>query len=101
MPYFIRENPQYVKSFEVDSYSPAERKFTRATKTFPAMKESLGVYFQSIYPDVPNTEKAAIYHFTRGDISAYRQLNNQLRKGELSEFNQAFSELLSNGLSKI
>ena len=46
-------------------------------------------------------EKAAIFHYTRGDTSAFRQLNNQLRKGNLSEFNEAFSELLSSGLSKI
>ncbi len=101
MPYFVRSNPQYVSGFEVDTYSPAERRFTRARSTSPAMEESLGIFLQARYPDIPNTEKAAIFHFTRGDISAYRQLNNQLRKGNLSEFNQAFSELLSSGLSKI
>lgn len=101
MPYFVRQNPQYVQGFEVDTYSQAERKFTRARRTNDAMKESLGVYLQKRYPEMPNTEKAAIYHYTRGDTSAYRQLNNQLRKGNLSEFNQAFSELLSSGLSKL
>ncbi|MCQ2058681.1 MAG: ADP-ribosyltransferase domain-containing protein [Bacteroidaceae bacterium] len=101
MPYFIRQNPQYVSGFEVDTYTPAERKFTRALSTSPAMKESLGIFLQARYPNIPNTEKAAIFHFTRGDISAYRQLNNQLRKGNLSEFNQAFSQLISQGLSKI
>lgn len=101
MPYFIRQNPQYVRGFEVDTYTPAERKFTRALSTSPAMKESLGIFLQARYPNIPNTEKAAIFHFTRGDISAYRQLNNQLRKGNLSEFNQAFSQLISQGLSKI
>lgn len=101
MPYFIRQNPQYVRGFEVDTYTPAERKFTRAFSTSLAMKESLGIFLQARYPNIPNTEKAAIFHFTRGDISAYRQLNNQLRKGNLSEFNQAFSQLISQGLSKI
>jgi hypothetical protein len=101
MPYFAKDNPQYVKGFEVDTYTPAERKFTRARRTNEAMKESLGKYLQSKYPDIPNTEKAAIFHYTRGDTSAYRQLNNQLRKGNLSEFNEAFSELLSSGLAKI
>lgn len=101
MPYFVKQNPQYVRGFEVDTYSPEERKFTRARRTNDAMKESLGVYLQKNYPEIPNTEKAAIYHYTRGDTSAYRQLNNQLRKGNLSEFNQAFSELLSSGLSKL
>lgn len=101
MPYFVKDNPQYVRGFEVDTYSKAERKFTRARRTSDAMKESLGVYLQKRYPEMPNTEKAAIYHYTRGDTSAYRQLNNQLRKGNLSEFNQAFSELLSAGLAKL
>lgn len=101
MPYFVKDNPQYVRGFEVDTYSKAERKFTRARHTSDAMKESLGVYLQKRYPEMPNTEKAAIYHYTQGDTSAYRQLNNQLRKGNLSEFNQAFSELLSAGLAKL
>nr|DAT92775.1 MAG TPA: minor capsid protein [Caudoviricetes sp.] len=101
MPYFVKDNPQYVRGFEVDTYSKAERKFTRARHTSDAMKESLGVYLQKRYPEMPNTEKAAIYHYTQGNTSAYRQLNNQLRKGNLSEFNQAFSELLSAGLAKL
>lgn len=101
MPYFIRDNPQYIQGFEVDTYSPVERVFTRATRTNEAMAESLGIYLQSKYPEIPNTEKAAIYHYTQGNRAAYRQLNNQLRKGNMSEFNEAFSELLSDGLSKI
>lgn len=101
MPYFIRDNPQYVKGFEVDTYSPEERKFTRARSTSAAMKESLGIYLSSRYPEIPNTEKAALFHYTRGDTSAYRRLNKELRTGELSEFNQAFSSLLSSALGKI
>ncbi len=101
MPYFIRDNPQYIQGFEVDTYSPMERIFTRHRRTNEAMSESLGIYLQSKYPNIPNTEKAAIYHYTRGDTSAFRQLNNQLRKGKLSEFNEAFAKLLSAGLSKI
>lgn len=101
MPYFIRDNPQYIQGFEVDTYSPVERVFTRAGRTNEAMAESLGVFLQSRYPEIPNTEKAAIYHYTQGNRAAYRQLNNQLRRGNLSEFNAAFSELLSNGLTKI
>ena len=34
-------------------------------------------------------------------LSAQSQLNKQLRKGNLTPFNEAFSELLSNGLSKV
>ena len=101
MPYFVRQNPKYIKGFEVDTYSKAERKFTRARKTKEAMQESLGLYLQDKYPNIPNTEKAAIYHYTKGDGAAFRRLNNQLRKGKLNEFNEAFSELLSKGLKKL
>lgn len=101
MPYFIRDNPQYIQGFEVDTYSPVERVFTRATRTNEAMAESLGIFLQRKYPEMPNTEKAAIYHYTQGNRAAYRELNNQLRKGKVTEFNEALSELLSNGLSKI
>ena len=101
MPYFVRDNSQYVKEFEVDTYTPEERKFTRARSTSAAMDESLGIYLSSRYPEIPNTEKAALFHYTRGDTSAYRSLNKELRKGELSEFNQAFSALLSKALGKI
>lgn len=101
MPYFVRQNPQYVRGFEVDTYTKAERKFARARKTNEAMQESLGIFLQRKYPEIPNTEKAAIYHYTKGEGAAFRQLNNQLRKGNLSEFNEAFSQLLSQGLSKL
>lgn len=101
MPDFIKQNPQYVQGFEVDTYTKAERKFTRARKTSEAMKESLDIFLQAKYPELPNTEKAAIYHYTKGEGAAFRQLNNQLRKGNLSEFNAAFAELISQGLSKL
>lgn len=101
MPDFIKQNPQYVQGFEVDTYTKAERKFTRARKTSEAMKESLDIFLQAKYPELQNTEKAAIYHYTKGEGAAFRQLNNQLRKGNLSEFNAAFAELLSQGLSKL
>lgn len=101
MPYFIRQNPQYVQGFEVDTYTKAERKFTRARRTNEAMQESLGIFLQSKYPALPNTEKAAIFHYTQGEGATFRQLNNQLRRGNLTEFNEAFSDLLSKGLSKL
>ncbi len=101
MPYFVRQNPKYIQGFEVDTYTPTERKFTRARRTSEAMRESAGLYVQSLYPEIPTTEKAAIYHYTQGEGAAYRQLNNQLRRGELSDFNIAFSELLSDALSKL
>lgn len=101
MPYFIKDNPKYVKGFEVDTYTNAERKFTRARTTNEAMQESLSVFLQTKYPQIPNTEKAAIYHYTKGNGAAFRHLNKQLRDGKLSEFNEAFSQLLSQGLSKL
>lgn len=101
MPYFIRQNPQYIQGFEVDTYTKAERKFTRAKRTNEAMQESLGIFLQSKYPALPNTEKAAIFHYTQGEGATFRQLNNQLRRGNLTEFNEAFSDLLSKGLSKL
>ena len=101
MPYFVRDNPQYVDNFRVDTYSAAERTFTRHYHTSPAMKASMADYLHKLYPQLETTEMAAIYDYTRGDISDFRHLNLHLRKGKLSEFEQALSELLSQGLSKL
>ena len=101
MPYFVRDNPQYVSDFKVGVYSAAEKKFTRAYHTSPAMKESLALFLDKKYPDIKNTEKAALIEYTRGDVSDFRHLNKELMKDSLSEFNVAFSELLSLALSKL
>lgn len=102
MPYFVRQNPKYIQGFEVDTYTPTERKFTRARRTSEAMRESAGLYVQSLYPEIPTTEKAAIYHYTQGEKSTFRQLNKHLREGaDLNGFEAAFSELLSQALSKM
>ena len=101
MPYFVRDNPQYVSDFRVGVYSTAEKKFTRAYHTSPAMKESLSLFLEKKYPDIKNTEKAALIEYTRGDVSDFRHLNKELMKDSLSEFNVAFSELLSSALSKL
>lgn len=101
MPYFVRDNPNYVTNFRVDTYSASERKFTRSYHTSLAMKQSLATYLQKKYPDIPNTEKAALCDYTRGDVSDFRHLNKELMNDSLSEFNVAFSELLSNALSKL
>ena len=101
MPYFVRDNPNYVTNFRVDTYSASERKFTRAYHTSLAMKHSLATYLQKKYPDMPNTEKAALCDYTRGDVSDFRHLNKELMNDSLSEFNVAFSELLSDALSKL
>lgn len=102
LPYFIRDNLGYVGSFEVDTYSGSERKFTRSVKARESMRVALGEYLQSRYKGiVPNTELAALYHYARGDIPAFKALNKQLRAGFVSDFNAAFSELLSDGLSRL
>lgn len=100
MPYFVKDNDKNTRGFEVDTYDQPERKFTRSRKTkdamFTAVKE-----LSIRYPEIPNTELGAIYHFSRGDVSAFRQLNNQLRKGNVNEFNEAFATLMERGLDKI
>ena len=101
MPMFIRDNPQYVPGFRVNTYSAAEKRFTRATHTGSAMKESVALLLDKKYPGIKNTEKAALIDYTRGDVSDFRHLNKQLMKGKLSDFNAAFSELLSSALSKL
>lgn len=101
MPYFVRDNPQYVSDFRVGIYSATEKKFTRAYHTSPAMKQSLALFLDKKYPDIKNTEKAALIEYTRGDVSDFRHLNKELMQDSLSEFNVAFSELLSSALSKL
>lgn len=101
MPMFIRDNPQYVPGFRVNTYSAAEKQFTRARHTGSAMKESVALLLDKKYPGIKNTEKAALIDYTRGDVSDFRHLNKQLMKGKLSDFNAAFSELLSSALSKL
>lgn len=101
MPYFVRDNPQYVSDFRIGIYSAAEKKFTRAYHTSPAMKQSLTLFLDKKYPNIKNTEKAALIEYTRGDVSDFRHLNKELMQNSLSEFNVAFSELLSSVLSKL
>ena len=101
LPYFLRDNIEYTGGIAYGTYSPAERKFARSTYAQQSIRQAVGNYLQEKYYDIPNTEVAAIYHYTRGDISAFRRLNKQLRNGELSSFNEAFSELLSAGLNKV
>lgn len=100
MPYFIRDNEKYTGGLVVNTYDAQEKKFTRARSTKDAMLEAVST-LSVRYPEIPNTELAAIYHFTRGDVSAFRQMNNQLRKGTLNEFNAAFATLMERGLQKI
>ena len=53
------------------------------------------------YPNIPNTEKAAIYHYTKEFGAAFRHLNRGLRTNKMTEFDIAFSQLLSQGIEKL
>ena len=100
LPYFVRGNPKYIKGFKVDIYSPTERKFTRAFRTKDAMNEVVNSLHEK-YPNIPNTEKAAIYHYTKEFGAAFRHLNRGLRTNKMTEFDIAFSQLLSQGIEKL
>jgi len=100
MPRFVRDNPQFVKTkFDVNTYSPEERKFTQSHKTQEAMKRVLDK-LSKLYPNIPNTELAAIHHYTKSGGN-YRQLNKQLEKGTITDFNLAARTLITQGLEKL
>lgn len=100
MPHFIRDNRKFVQTkFEVDVYTDEEKKFTHARKTKEAMERVLAE-LSALYPDVPNTELAAIHHYTRNGGN-YRQLNKQMEKGTLTDFNRAAQTLIAQGLGKL
>lgn len=100
MPHFIRDNRKFVQTkFEVDIYTDEEKKFTHARKTKKAMERVLSE-LSALYPDVPNTELAAIHHYTRNGGN-YRQLNKQMEKGTLTDFNSAAQTLITQGLEKL
>jgi hypothetical protein len=97
MPQFVHENAKFVKDeFKVNIYSDEEKKFMQARKTQEAMQRVLKE-MQELYPNIENTELAAIHHYTRAGGN-YRQLNKQLDKGTLADFNKAASTLISQGL---
>lgn len=52
------------------------------------------------YPNIPNTELAAIHHYTKSNGN-YRQLNKQMDTGTLTEFNRAAQTLITQGLEKL
>jgi len=100
LPYFIRDNTQFVKTkFDVDVYTPEERKFTRAHKTQESMRR-VRDYLSKSYPEIPNTELAAIHHYTKTGGN-YRQLNKQMENGMLTDFNRASKTLIAQGLEKL
>lgn len=98
-PYFIQDNESFFGKFESNTYTPDEKKFTRARKTQTAMDRAIN-FFSKEYPEIPNTELAAIHHYTKKGGN-YRQLNKQLFEDKLTDFNAASSELISKGLDKL
>jgi hypothetical protein len=53
-----------------------------------------------LYPNIPNTNLAAIHHYTKAGGN-YRRLNKQLDKGTITDFNTAAATLISKGLEKL
>jgi hypothetical protein len=100
MPRFIRDNPQFVKTkFDVNTYTQEEHKFTQARKTQEAIQRVIE-QLAKLYPEVPNTELAAIHHYTKSGGN-YRQLNKQMENGTLTDFNRAAQTLITQGLEKL
>ncbi|MDR0542313.1 MAG: ADP-ribosyltransferase [Dysgonamonadaceae bacterium] len=99
MPYWIKDNKQYASGFQVNTYTPEEYKFTHARKTAMAMSRAIEE-LNRLYPNIPNTNLAAIHHYTKA-CGNYRQLNKQLDKGTITDFNTAAATLISKGLEKL
>lgn len=99
MPNFVKDNKAFVKDFEVNTYTAEEKKFTQARSTSEAMLRAVQE-LRRLYTDIENTELAAIHHYTQAGGN-YRQLNKQLEKGALSDFNDASASLMAKGLSSL
>lgn len=100
MPHFVRDNMHFVKGdFKVGTYTPDEMKFTASRNAQAAMQQVLEK-LKGLYPDIPNTELAAIHHYTRNGGN-YRQLNKQMDNNTLSDFNMASRALIVKGLDKL
>lgn len=52
------------------------------------------------YPNIQNTALAALHHYTKHGGN-YRQLNKQLDKGTLTEFNKASASLMGQALEAL
>ena len=99
MPYWVKDNQQFTGKFEVNTYTKEEYTFTRARNIAIAMSRAMAE-FQKQYPRIENTKLAAIHHYTQGGGN-YRQLNKQLSKANLSDFNKAAASLISKGLADL
>ncbi|MDR1348324.1 MAG: hypothetical protein LBJ63_07885 [Prevotellaceae bacterium] len=99
MPYWIKDNRKFIKDFEVNTYTPQEYTFTHAQKTALAMNRAIKE-LSLLYPNIPNTNLAAIHHYTKAGGN-YRQLNKQLDNGTLTSFNAASATLIQKGLEQL
>lgn len=99
MPFFIKNNKAFIKDFQVNTYSAQEKKFTQARKTAEAMERAVKE-LSELYPHIENTELAALHHYTKQGGN-YRQLNKQLDKGTLTDFNKASASLMAKGLASL
>ena len=96
LPYFVRDNRKSIGTLPVNTYTAEERKFTRARSTAEAMERATQL-LSTLYPDIQNTELAALHHYTQQGGN-YRQLNKQLDKGDLTDFNKASASLMAKAL---
>jgi hypothetical protein len=99
MPYWVKDNQQFVTGFQVNTYTPQEYTFTHARRTAIAMSRAIEE-LHKLYPNIKNTEIAAIHHYTKTGGN-YRQLNKQLENGTLTDFNRAAQILIQKGLEKV
>lgn len=99
LPYFVRDNHKQIGTLKVNTYTDEERAFTRARQTAEAMKRAI-TELGSLYPNIENTELAALHHYTKQGGN-YRQLNKQLNKGELTDFNAASASLINKALASL
>ena len=99
LPYFVRDNRKSIGTLPVNTYTAEERKFTRARSTAEAMERATQL-LSTLYPDIQNTELAALHHYTQQGGN-YRQLNKQLDKGTLTDFNKASASLMAKALEEL
>jgi hypothetical protein len=100
MPYWIKDNKQYASGIQVNTYTSEEYKFTHARQTAIAMSRAIEE-LSRLYPNIPNTNLAAIHHYTKDIGSNYRQLNKQMEAGNLTPFNAAAATLIRKGLEQL
>lgn len=99
LPYFVRDNQKQIGTLAVNTYTKEEKKFTRALSTNETMQRATEILSQ-LYPDIQNTALAALHHYTKQGGN-YRQLNKQLDKGTLSEFNKSSASLMVQALEAL